>query len=68
MILVATLDQMKVSYLSLCGEIMKKMTCYVLILHVNQFKHQAFFPLYDAVSDKVWYGQFLYVGAISLLC
>lgn len=31
---------------------MKKMTCYVLILDVNQFKHQAFFPLYDAVSDK----------------
>ncbi|KAG5245810.1 DNA-binding family protein [Salix suchowensis] len=43
MIVVATLDQMKVSDLSLCGEIMKKMTCYVLILHVNQFKHQAFF-------------------------
>uniref|UniRef100_A0A6N2LNE0 Uncharacterized protein n=1 Tax=Salix viminalis TaxID=40686 RepID=A0A6N2LNE0_SALVM len=24
-----------------------------------------FFPLYDAVSDKVWYGQFLYVGILT---
>jgi len=27
-----------------------------------------FFPLYDAVSDKVWHGQFLYVDTFSLLC
>lgn len=24
-----------------------------------------FFPLYDAVSDRVWYGQFLYVGILT---
>ena len=27
-----------------------------------------FFPLYDTVSDKVWYGQFLCVDTFSLLC